>query len=79
MNITNNLYREKELNEYAKALYYTNDLKYIYNALKKYCKNNNTGLMDNCKFKDFYEMIEPMIANDIPNEFKEYSQFKISK
>jgi hypothetical protein len=35
--------------------------------------------MDNCKFKDFYEMIEPMIANDIPNEFKEYSQFKISK
>lgn len=74
--------KQKELTEYAKALYYANDLKYIYRTLKDYCKENNVRLMDKCKFRDFYELLEPMIDNDIPYEFREYKEylpFKISK
>lgn len=74
--------KPKELTEYAKALYYADDLKYIYRMLKVYCKEKNVKLMDKCKFRDFYEMLEPMIANDIPYEYKEYKEFlpfKISK
>lgn len=67
--------RSKELNEYAKAFYYSNDLKYIYRALKMYCEEKNVRLMDKCKFRDFYEMLEPMIANDIPYQFREYKEF----
>lgn len=74
--------KSKELTEYAKALYYVNYIKNIYRELKAYCKENNIKLMDKCKFRDFYEMIEPMINNDIPYEYKEYKEFlsfKISK
>lgn len=74
--------KSKELTEYAKALYYAENLKYIYRMLKGYCKHNNVKLMDKCKFEDFYKMLEPMIANDIPYEYREYKEFlpfKISK
>jgi hypothetical protein len=74
--------RPKELTKYAKAFYYADDLKYIYRMLKVYCKENNVKLMDKCKFRDFYKMLEPMIANDIPYEYREYKEFlpfKINK
>lgn len=72
----------KQLSEYGKALYYAKDLKYIYRELKGYCEKNNLKMMDKCKFRDFYKMIEPMIANDIPYQYKEYKEFlpfKVSK
>lgn len=73
---------KKELTEYSKAAYYADDLKYIYRTLKGYCKNSNVNMLDICKFIDFYEMLEPMIDNDIPFEFREYKKylpFKVSK
>ena len=74
--------QQRELTEYAKAAYYADNIKYIYRTLKRYCKEKNIRIMDNCKFRDFYEMLESMIDNDIPFEFREYKEFlpfKVSK
>lgn len=63
------------MDKYTKAMYYADDIKFIYRELKNYCKEHKIKLLDQCKFKQFYEMLEPMIDNDIPYELKEYKEF----
>jgi hypothetical protein len=64
-----------KLTKYSKAFYYSDKVKKIYRSLKRYCDENNINMMDKYKFKQFYEMIEPMISNKIPFEYKQYKEY----